>query len=219
MIATEQKQFEEVLKFLGSDQKVFIVGCGACATSMHTGGEPEVLELKGKLEKAGKQVTGWVVVEEPCDERLVKREFRAHKTEAEAADSVIVMACGLGVQSVATSIDKPTHPALNTIFMAHIVRLGIADERCQACGECVVDQYGALCPFTLCPKGLLNGPCGGSSRKGCEVDTSKPCGWVMIYDQVKKFNRLKDITDIQPAKDQSKIVRPRSFDRTGKASA
>ena len=39
MILTEQKKYDEILKMLKGAKTVFIVGCGACATTAGTGGE------------------------------------------------------------------------------------------------------------------------------------------------------------------------------------
>ncbi len=53
----------------------------------------------------------------------------------------------------------------------------------------MLDEYGAICPVTRCPKGLLNGPCGGTNHGKCEVDPDKDCAWVLIYNQLKKEGR------------------------------
>ena len=45
--------------------------------------------------------------------------------------------------------------------------------------------------MTLCSKQLLNGPCGGAEKGMCEVDKERPCGWVMIYERLKKLGRLE----------------------------
>lgn len=53
MIVTQKKPFEEILKALGPHKKIFIVGCGECATSCKTGGEKEVMKMKKSLEEKG----------------------------------------------------------------------------------------------------------------------------------------------------------------------
>ena len=60
-------------------------------------------------------------------------------------------------------------PGLNTTFWA-AEGGGTWSERCRACGECVLDQTGGICPMTICAKNLLNGPCGGTNHGKCEVD-------------------------------------------------
>jgi 5,10-methylenetetrahydrofolate reductase len=54
---------------------------------------------------------------------------------------------------------------------------------CQACGQCVLSQTGLICPMS-CPKGLRNGPCGGTLHGECEVYPDKPCVWVRIHQRV-----------------------------------
>jgi methylenetetrahydrofolate reductase (NADPH) len=63
---------------------------------------------------------------------------------------------------------------------------------CQACGNCVLGQMEYVCPMT-CPKGMRNGPCGGTSNGQCEVTPDKPCIWVTVYDRAKAVNRLDDL--------------------------
>ena len=48
---------------------------------------------------------------------------------------------------------------------------------CHACGQCVLRQTGLICPMS-CPKGLRNGPCGGTLHGECEVYPDKPSVWV-----------------------------------------
>lgn len=54
---------------------------------------------------------------------------------------------------------------------------------CHACGQCVLRRTGLICPMA-CPKGLRNGPCGGTLHGECEVYPDKPCVWVRIHRRV-----------------------------------
>jgi hypothetical protein len=51
----------------------------------------------------------------------------------------------------------------------------------------------AICPVTMCAKGLYNGPCGGTNRGSCEIDTDQPCAWYRIYERLEKQGRLNEI--------------------------
>ncbi|MDJ0928484.1 MAG: methylenetetrahydrofolate reductase C-terminal domain-containing protein [Gammaproteobacteria bacterium] len=53
---------------------------------------------------------------------------------------------------------------------------------CQQCGQCLLSQSGYICPMT-CPKGLRNGPCGGTLNGACEVLPDQPCVWLRIRDK------------------------------------
>ncbi|MBC8429525.1 MAG: hypothetical protein H8D89_00985 [Dehalococcoidia bacterium] len=81
---TAQKPFEEIAEALNEVEKVYVVGCGTCATMCQTGGKSEVLDMKAKLEAAGKKVTGWMVIPTACDE-LTKDALGASTKDIEAA--------------------------------------------------------------------------------------------------------------------------------------
>jgi len=65
--------------------------------------------------------------------------------------------------------------------------------------------------LTLCSKGLLNGPCGGAENGMCEVDTKRECGWVLIYERLKKLGRLELMLPYREPKNFAKWSRPRSL--------
>ena len=44
---TAQKPFEEVTQYLNQCNRVYIIGCGTCATMLHTGGKAEVVLFEG----------------------------------------------------------------------------------------------------------------------------------------------------------------------------
>ena len=81
-------------------------------------------------------------------------------------------------------------------------------EKCSHCGACVIDDYGAICPVTRCAKGLVNGPCGGTSHGKCEVDPEMDCAWVLIHEQLKKEGREDKRTRIHEPKDWNVIRHP-----------
>lgn len=186
MTATEQKAREDILKLLANDQAVFIVGCGDCATLCQTGGEVEVAQMKAFLEEAGKSVTGSVVPDSACQVLDLARLLREHKQEVQAADALLVLACGAGVQAAAASLDKPVYAGCDSLFVANTTRLGNLHEWCSTCGECIVSDYGGVCPVTRCPKGQVNGPCGGTDGGKCEVDSEQDCVWTLIYQRFDK---------------------------------
>jgi hypothetical protein len=56
-----------------------------------------------------------------------------------------------------------------------------------------VDAFAGLCPVTLCPKGILNGPCGGMQDGRCEVDLERDCVWLGIYRRMEASGRLGEL--------------------------
>ncbi|MFH1189682.1 MAG: methylenetetrahydrofolate reductase C-terminal domain-containing protein [Candidatus Omnitrophota bacterium] len=211
MIITKQKEFKEILKSLGTRTKVFIVGCGECSTTCKTGGEEDVRKVIKALEAEGKAVTGYSIPSAPCVAAKVKVELAKNWKTIESSEAILVLACGLGIQSVKDNlrVERPIHVGCDTLFMGQVDSKNAFLERCSACGDCVLELTGLICPVTRCPKSLLNGPCGGQDKGKCEVDKDKDCAWVLIYNELKKQGKLDLFRQTKPPKDHSKSVRPR----------
>lgn len=215
MIISELKPIEEIVKYIGSDKKVFLAGCKGCAEVCQTGDEPQVLAMKQKLEEAGKTVTGYCVVDFLCDKALAKTRLFYHENEINAADSILVMTCGLGIQATAAIVNKLVHPATNTLSTGGATGEWRGNERCRECGECVLDYTGGICPLTACSKSLINGQCGGAKNGRCEVEPDvRPCGWQQIYERLEKLGRLDKMREIVPLKDYHKMQPPKSIRTT-----
>jgi len=212
LIITSKKDFKDLEKRLAGKEKVFLLGCGECSTQCKTGGEKDLEEMVSLLEDAGIKTTGGVVVAEPCHIPLTKKELRARKEEVARADAVMVLACGAAVQSVAEALpDKPVYTGVDTLFLGNINRNGDFSEKCSMCGKCELNNTAGLCPVTRCPKGLLNGPCGGVDNGRCEVDNDISCIWVEIYKRSEKEGRLEEFMAVTPPKDYSFSLRPSSL--------
>ncbi|MFH1753617.1 MAG: methylenetetrahydrofolate reductase C-terminal domain-containing protein [Candidatus Omnitrophota bacterium] len=213
MIITKKKELSEIVKNLGDEKKVFIVGCGECSATCKTGGEKDVLLMKELLEKEGKSVTGWVIPDSPCVASQVRIATAKNKKALSEADSILVLACGLGAQSVMENArdSKTVHVGCDTVFMGEINKDGAFLERCSACGECVLEQTGGICSVTRCPKGLLDGPCGGTDKGKCEVDKDRDCVWTLIYNTLKEKKKLHLLKEIHTPKDYSKMSKPRKL--------
>ena len=200
---TEQKPFEEIEAMLAGITRVYLTGCGTCATMCQTGGKAEVIEMKDKLEAAGKQVSGWMVVPSVCDE-LTKYALEDNPDPVEAAEGILAMNCAFGVQTLTLYTDKPVFPALNTLFIGIEDVPGHFIEVCQQCGDCVLGNTAGLCPLVRCAKSLFNGPCGGSVEGKCEVSPDIPCVWQKIIDRLQTAGRLEILEEVAPIHDWSK---------------
>jgi len=210
MIVQKQKQFEQIVRSLEGYQKVFLVGCADCATACKTGGEEELAEMKKRLEAEGKTVTGSAVFDTACLLGEVRKQTEANKAAIDAADAILVMACGSGVQTVGDHLEgKPVVPGVDPLFIGEVIRAGKYEEKCQACGECILDLTDGICPVTRCAKGLLNGPCGGYKDGKCEVDREKDCAWMLIFKRLEERGHIDKMRRIMEAKDYSKLHRPR----------
>ncbi|HFD40029.1 MAG TPA: hypothetical protein ENJ31_09345 [Anaerolineae bacterium] len=219
MIVAEQKPLEEIKSMIGDAKKVLVLGCGTCVTVSFAGGEKEVAILASQLRMASRMEG----VEREIREFTVQRqcEYEYNDLAAEYvrdADIVVSMACGIGVQTMNAQFPaKITVPAVNTTGLSQPTEQGVWEERCQACGDCILHLTGGLCPIARCAKSLLNGPCGGSQNGICEVyaERETPCVWDQIYHRLKDLGQLDLMMEIRPPKNwhtsrdggQRKIVR------------
>ena len=205
MIIAEQKPLEEIKGLIAGAQKVLVVGCGTCVTVCFAGGEKEAgilatsLRMSTKLDGNGKAVTH-TTVQRQCEWEYIDPLIE----QVGQADLVLSLGCGVGVQALAERFPQAVVvPGLNTSFLGLPTEQGVWEERCAACGDCILGLTGGICPIARCAKQLLNGPCGGSQDGVCEIDPGIPCAWQLIYDRLKAQDRLHLILEIQPPKNWS----------------
>lgn len=202
MIIAEQKTLAEIKSQLGNVEKVLVVGCGTCVTVCFAGGEREAaimaasLRMATKLDGNGKQVTH-ATVQRQCEWEYLDQISEQVKD----ADILLSLGCGVGVQAIAEHFPETwVAPGLNTTFLGIPTEQGVWSERCAACGDCILDLTGGICPIARCSKSLLNGPCGGSEAGHCEIDLNIPCAWQLIYDRLSSMGKLENIYEIRAPK-------------------
>ena len=75
---------------------------------------------------------------------------------------------------------------------------------CRMCGNCLLQETAFICPME-CPKGLRNGPCGGSTPEYCYVDESRPCVWYKIFERAFATGREEKLLEVLPPLDWEKV--------------
>jgi hypothetical protein len=210
MIISQQKPLADLISSLKEHNKIFLVGCGECATACRSGGQPEVAKMQQDLEQAGKIVTGSCIPSAACIAAKLKTELAKNISDLRKSEAVLVLACGLGVQSFKDNdrLGLVVLPACDTLFGAVMDGQGNFFEKCSMCAECVLDETAGICPITLCPKSLLNGPCGGVNQGKCELDNQRDCAWILIYKELDKKKKLASFKEIRKPQDFKKSARP-----------
>ncbi|MFP3898870.1 MAG: methylenetetrahydrofolate reductase C-terminal domain-containing protein [Dehalococcoidia bacterium] len=210
MIITSQKPLDEILGFISPYKSVLIAGCDGCTQPPRGLREAKTLAqlLALGAESRGKKVELRVItLAKQCDSYLTVTSLEPQIGNAEA---IVSLACGLGVQTIAQVLpDLPVFPAQNTLFIGTEIREdSTIEERCAACGDCILALTGGICPIARCAKSLLNGPCGGSQNGKCEIDPEKDCAWDLIIKRLDKLGRLSALDEIRPPRDFGQVVRP-----------
>ena len=203
MIVGEQKPIAEIKEKVAPYSKLLILGCGTCVKTCFAGGEDETATLASALrlafKKDGKKIKiEELTVERQCEDEFIKEAALAIKRN----DAVLSLACGAGVQMVSNRYSKtPVLPGVNTTFIGVLEKQGLFTEKCNSCGNCVLDVYAGICPVSRCSKKLLNGPCGGSQNGKCEVNPDTDCAWQLIIDHSKELGQLEKLAAYAPPKD------------------
>lgn len=202
MIIAERKPFKEIKDSLQGYQRILILGCGTCVSVCLAGGEKEVGLLASQLRIAFQLDNQVVEIGEATIQRQCDREYIEPIIEkAKGYDVILSMGCGAGVQFVAEILEsRPVIPAVNTLFIGVTEEEEHWDERCQACGDCVLALTGGICPIARCAKNLLNGPCGGSQGGKCEISPDLPCAWHLIVEHLTKLGQLDRLEEVRPPK-------------------
>ena len=126
-----------------------------------------------------------------CNPENMKLRLESHKQEIDAADMILVLSCGVGVQTVAEYFeDKKVCAACDTYPLPGFQGVTPLEYDCDQCGECYLNITGGICPITACSKSLVNGQCGGAKNGKCEVDSEMECGWERIYRRLAQIGRL-----------------------------
>jgi len=210
MIVAERKPFEEIKEVLSGYSRVFILGCDTCVSVCMVGGKKEVAVLASQLRMSFKKDGKPIQIDEDTVERQCNREYMELILEKlQDYDAVMTLACGAGAQLLA-DLCEPLQvlPGVNTRFIGMTPQDGTWVERCRACGDCVLGETGGICPVTVCAKGILNGPCGGTNHGKCEVDKNKDCAWTLIYQRLDKMGKLDRFKQEFPPRNHQVQIHP-----------
>ena len=186
MLITELKSKETLLEQLKG--KIFVLNCHGCREIRFP--EAEADALQAELTAEGR-VTGIFTTEYICNDENLAVILKPHAAAIEAADTIAVFSCGVGVQTVAAMYPaKRVVACCDTSALPGFQGVTPLEVDCKQCGECFLNLTGGICPLTACSKSLVNGQCGGAKNGKCEVDPNMECGWERIYQKLKQIGRL-----------------------------
>ena len=186
MLITELKSTETLRGLLCG--KVFVLNCHGCREIRFPEHEADAFQAELTAEGV---VTGIFTTEYICNDENLAVILKNHAAAIEAADTIAVFSCGVGVQTVAAMYPgKRVVACCDTYALPGYQGVTPLEVDCKQCGECFLNLTGGICPLTACSKSLVNGQCGGAKNGKCEVDPDMECGWERIYQKLKKIGRL-----------------------------
>ena len=160
------KNRDELEGLLAGKDNFFVVACNKCFKEFNTTEEPECDSFAAIAEEQGKHITGTVKVDFLCNK--VQTEKKLAGIVPEGTENVVVISCGLGVQTVADLESVPVFTATNSLNYTGPQGMALS---------------------------LVNGQCGGAKNGKCEIDPKKDCAWEKIYQRLEKQGRTKEFLD------------------------
>ena len=207
------KNRDELEGLLAGKDNFFVVACNKCFKEFNTTEEPECDSFAAIAEEQGKHITGTVKVDFLCNK--VQTEKKLSGIVPEGTENVVVISCGLGVQTVADLESVPVFTATNSLNYTGHHGMALTKKTCGACAQCYLNVTGGICPISRCAKSLVNGPCGGQKNGKCEVNPDNDCAWIMIYKRLESLGRLDLLTKRRPDKGYAKVSYPRTINIRG----
>ncbi len=198
------KSSDELAALLEGKDNLFIVACNKCFKEFETVDEPDCAEFEKFAAEQGKHITGSVRLDFLCNKNHTQKDLL--DMIPEGTENIIVISCGLGIQTVADLVKKPVYAASNSLNYTGHHGMALTKKSCDACAQCYLNITGGICPIVDCSKSLVNGQCGGAKNGKCEVDANKDCAWEKIYRRLEKQGRLEEFLN-QPVqlRDYSKV--------------
>ena len=198
------KAADELAPVIAGTDNLFVIACNKCFKEFDTTNETDCEAFVALAQEQGKTITGSVKVDFLCNK--VQTGKKLCDAIPEGTENVFVVACGLGVQTIADMLDEPVFAACDSINRAGHHGMALTKKACDACAQCYLSMTGGICPVVDCSKSLLNGQCGGAKDGKCEVSPDKDCAWEKIQQRLAGQDRIGELK-AQPVqlRDYSKV--------------
>ncbi len=198
------KGFEELEPVINGTDNIFVIACNKCFKEFEALQEPDCDAFRNMAAYCGKNVTGAAKIDFLCNK--VQTERKLMDAIPEGTESIFVVSCGLGVQTIADMAEVPVFAACDSINYTGHHGMALTKKACDACAQCYLTMTGGICPIVDCSKSLVNGQCGGAKNGKCEVSPDKDCAWEKIQQRLTAQGRLEELTSLPvQIRDYSKV--------------
>ena len=199
------KSWDELTTLLEGKDNLFVISCNKCFKEFESVQEPELNTFLKLAEAYDKTVTGTASIDFLCNKTLTAKILE--DLIPAGTEHIVVIACGLGIQTVAALEDLPVYAACDSLSPKDGHHgMALTKKTCGACAQCYLNITGGICPIVDCSKSLVNGQCGGAKNGKCEVNPDKDCAWQKIQERLEAQGRLEELK-AQPVqvRDYSKV--------------
>ena len=187
MLITEMKSKDSILSL--AKGKTVVICCEGCKEVYFP--ETEAAQIGKELADSG-AASAVIVTDYICNPENQRTQLQKYMDNVNAADTLLVFSCGVGVQTTAEIFaDKKVYAGCDTYPVPGDQGVTPIEYECDQCGECHLNSTGGICPITACSKSLVNGQCGGAKAGKCEVDKDMDCGWELIFRRLEKLELLE----------------------------
>ena len=165
------KAEEELKAILADRDNLFVIACNKCFKEFETTVETDCEAFVEIAKAQGKTVTGTAKIDFVCNKTQTAKALA--DLIPEGTENVVVVSCGLGIQTVADLVKMPVIAAANSLNYTGHHGMALTKKACDACAQCYLNITGGICPIVDCSKSLINGQCGGAKNGKCEVDPTR----------------------------------------------
>ena len=185
------KPWEQLADLLEGKDNLFVIACNKCFKEFESLQETDCDTFLQLAEGLDKTVTGHTKLDFLCNSTQTAKKLQ--NLIPEGTEHVVVISCGLGIQTVASMVELPVYAACDSISRRGHHGMALTKKVCGACAQCYLNMTGGICPVVDCSKGLLNGQCGGAKNGKCEVSPDKDCAWQKIQERLEAQGRLDEL--------------------------
>ena len=182
------KAADELAAAMAGMDNLFVIACNKCFKEFETVNEPDCDTFKEIAAQQGKTITGCAKVDFLCNKTQTLKKME--DLVPEGTENIVVISCGLGIQTVAEITGKSIIAASDSINYTGHPGMALTKKAGDACAQCYLNITGGICPIVDCSKSLINGQCGGAKNGKCEVDPNMECGWERIQRRLAQIGRL-----------------------------
>ena len=149
------KSSDELTALLADKDNLFVIACNKCFKEFETMDEPDCGEFEKLAAECGKTITGTAKVDFLCNKTQTAKLLSG--LIPENTRCILVVSCGLGVQTVAEYLPgKRVCAACDTYALPGHQGVTPQEHDCDQCGQCYLNITGGICPIVDCSKSLVN---------------------------------------------------------------